>query len=261
MAWLTINFHSKALNMPVMLDVLIPQGHGGYRQLYLLHGAGGDHTSWLLKSRVADYAEGKNIAVIMPSGNNKCYVNNHYGKNYFTFLTEELPEQCETWFALSGKREDRFIAGMSMGGYGAVHAALKKPDFYAAAFSYSGLLDISERFLRPQGLDLKPVFGNSDTFSTEEEDLFVLTHNFEEKTGVNVDNAPQFLISCGLQDKRIDMSRRLFEEMKQKGFAVSYIEKDGGHDWNYWNQCICSTLDIIEGGALTSPEWRSVCQS
>ena len=75
MAWISINFESKALGMPVMTNVLMPQGRGGYKTLYLLHGAGGDYASWLLKSRVADYAEGNNIAVVMPSGNNKCYVN------------------------------------------------------------------------------------------------------------------------------------------------------------------------------------------
>ena len=68
MAWISINFESKALGMPVMTNVLMPQGRGGYKTLYLLHGAGGDYASWLLKSRVADYAEGNNIAVVMPSG-------------------------------------------------------------------------------------------------------------------------------------------------------------------------------------------------
>ena len=65
MAWISINFESKALGMPVMTNVLMPQGRGGYKTLYLLHGAGGDYASWLLKSRVADYAEGKNIAVVI----------------------------------------------------------------------------------------------------------------------------------------------------------------------------------------------------
>lgn len=108
MAWISINFESKALGMPVMTNVLMPQGRGGYKTLYLLHGAGGDYASWLLKSRVADYAEGNNIAVVMPSGNNKCYVNNRYGKDYFTFLTEELIEKCETWFDLSPKKRRPF---------------------------------------------------------------------------------------------------------------------------------------------------------
>lgn len=265
MAWLTINFNSEALQMPVMLDVLIPQGHGGYKQLYLLHGAGGDHTSWVTKSRAADYAEGKNIAVIMPSGNNKCYVNNRHGKDYFTFLTEELPKKCETWFSLSEKKEDRYIAGMSMGGYGAVYAALKRPDLYAAAFSYSGLLDIAERFHKPQGLDLYPVFGSKEEFSTETYDLFDIVNSYTKKTGKTVDNIPRFYITCGLQDQRIGMSRALYKAMKEKKFAVSYLEENGGHNWDYWDHCIRNTLEMIGENETVlkeklAPDWRKLCQ-
>ena len=144
MAHLTINFRSKALGMPVMLDVLMPQGRGGYKTLYLLHGAGGDHTSWVLNTRIADYVNNRNIAVVMPSGKNRFYVNNEYGKNFYTYITEELVSQCEQWFDISRKAEDRYIAGMSMGGYGAVYAGLKKPSMYNTIFSYSGLINQAE---------------------------------------------------------------------------------------------------------------------
>ena len=103
MAHLTINFRSKALGMPVMLDVLMPQGRGGYKTLYLLHGAGGDHTSWVLNTRIADYVNNRNIAVVMPSGKNRFYVNNEYGKNFYIYITEELVSQCEQWFDISRK--------------------------------------------------------------------------------------------------------------------------------------------------------------
>ena len=93
--------------MPVMLDVLMPQGHGGYKTLYLLHGAGGDHACWTLKTRIADYVEGKDIAVVMPSGNNRFYVNNVNGKDYFSFIADELINNCETWFNISRNPEDR----------------------------------------------------------------------------------------------------------------------------------------------------------
>lgn len=265
MAWLTVNFNSKSLNMPVMLDILIPQGRGGYKQLYLLHGAGGDHTSWITKSRAADYAEGKNIAVIMPSGNNKCYVNNRYGKDYFTFLTEELVEKCETWFSLSDKKEDRYIGGMSMGGYGAVHAALKRPDLYSAAFSYSGLLDISERFARPQGLDLSPVFGKEEEFSTQDYDLFDFIRKMRLKNNENVDKTTEFILTCGLQDKRINMTTRFFRSMQVAGYKVSYIEGQGNHDWDYWDRCIHNTLEYISGKNKfiedeEASDWRKLCQ-
>ena len=146
MAYLTINYESKALGMPVMISALIPQGRGNYKTLYLLHGAGGDYTTWITRSKVSGYVENTNIAVIMISANNKCYVDNVHGKKYFQFLTDELIRTCTDWFGLSTKREDTYIAGMSMGGYGAVNAALRKPEKYKASFCYSGLLNIKERY-------------------------------------------------------------------------------------------------------------------
>ena len=138
MAWISINFESKALGMPVMTNVLMPQGRGGYKTLYLLHGAGGDYASWLLKSRVADYAEGKNIAVVMPSGNNKCYVNNRYGKDYFTFLTEELIEKCETWFDLSPKKKTVSSPECRWEDTERSSAALKRPELYGKSIFLFG---------------------------------------------------------------------------------------------------------------------------
>ena len=174
MAWLNIDFKSEALNMPVMLDVLIPQGRGNYKTLYLLHGAGGDHSSWLIKSQIAEYVENKNIAVIMPSGENKCYVNNRHGKNYSDYITGELIQKCETWFPLSINKKDRYIAGMSMGGYGAFYSALEKEKLYNKAFSYSGLLNIIQRYDNPQGLDMYPVFGERQDLIDDEKDLSLI---------------------------------------------------------------------------------------
>ncbi len=116
MAHLTINYKSSALNMPIMLDVLIPQGRGNYKVLYLLHGAGGDHSSWVLNTRIADYVNTTDIAVVMPSGNNRFYINNIHGKDYYTYAVKELITQCEQWFNISRDPKDRYIAGMSMGG-------------------------------------------------------------------------------------------------------------------------------------------------
>ena len=114
MAHLTINYKSSALNMPIMLDVLIPQGRGNYKVLYLLHGAGGDHSSWVLNTRIADYVNTTDIAVVMPSGNNRFYINNIHGKDYYTYAVKELITQCERYdnpqgidmFPVFGSRDD-----------------------------------------------------------------------------------------------------------------------------------------------------------
>ena len=115
MAHLTINFKSDALRMPVVLDVLLPKQCENCKSLYLLHGRGGDRESWLLRSRVADYAEGKPIAVVMPSGNNNFFVNSERSKDYETFISEELPAQMKLWLGLSDKEEDRFVGEFGRG--------------------------------------------------------------------------------------------------------------------------------------------------
>ena len=222
MAHLTINFRSKALGMPVMLDVLMPQGRGGYKTLYLLHGAGGDHTSWILNTRIADY------------------VNNEYGKNFYTYITEELVSQCEQWFDISRKAEDRYIAGMSMGGYGAVYAGLKKPSMYNTVFSYSGLLNILERYDKPQGIDMFPVFGTRQQLIDNNYDLYTLINQAE-----NVQT--KYVIACGTQDPRIHMSRQLSEALTNGGIPNVYRESPGAHDFAYWDYCIEQTVKYICG--------------
>ena len=236
MPHLTINFRSKALGMPVMLDVLMPQGRGGYKTLYLLHGAGGDHTSWVLNTRIADYVNNRNIAVVMPSGKNRFYVNNEYGKN----ITEELVNQCEQWFDISRKAEDRYIAGMSMGGYGAVYAGLKKPSMYNTVFSYSGLLNILERYDKPQGIDMFPVFGTRQQLIDNNYDLYTLINQAE-----NVQT--KYVIACGTQDPRIHMSRQLSEALTNGGIPNVYRESPGAHDFAYWDYCIEQTVKYICG--------------
>lgn len=245
MAHIRINYNSAILQMPVMLDVLLPQGHGDYKVLYLLHGAGGDHESWILKSRIADYAEGANLAVIMPSGNNKFYVNNMDGKNYFLFITEELPDICQKWFKISKNSSDRYIAGMSMGGYGAYYAALKKPSFYHFAFSYSGLLNIIERYEKSQGLDMSPTFGTKQQLINNSYDLYQLINN---KSTKNVDNSTQFITFCGLQDAKRHMSEEFAKKAKKAGYNVLLQEEDGGHNWAYWDKCIKQTISYIVKG-------------
>ena len=242
MAWISINFESKALGMPVMTNVLMPQGRGGYKTLYLLHGAGGDYASWLLKSRVADYAEGKNIAVVMPSGNNKCYVNNRYGKDYFTFLTEELIEKCETWFDLSPKKEDRFIAGMSMGGYGAYKWGLTCPEKFAAIGGVAGSYHAEYRYqgkVNTVSTLCEALYGDPPAITPEVHDVFTLLKNRKEE-GRDI---PRLYTCCGTEDRRHQDSVDLKEFADQLGVPLLFEEGPGRHDDIFFDEYIQKILD------------------
>lgn len=192
MAHITINFRSSVLAMPVMLDVLLPENAGNCKTLYLLHGYGGGRESILLKSRIVELVEGRHIAVIMPSGNNKLFINNKNGKAYHTFVTEELPGRVEKWFSVSPKASDRFLAGVDTGAFGAVYAGLYKPELYHTVFGFQPVL-FAEGLRQILSMrDIETVFGTQEEFE-----------------------------ACAL-----DLENRLTEAVKQKGISVRLMKDD-----------------------------------
>ena len=150
------NFFAHTLGMPTNVTVFIPAvkpkadmnfndiypKNKKYRTLYLLHGMNGDETTWLRKTNIERYAQEHNIAFVMPSVHNSFYTDTKVGLAFFTYLTQELPAMLAMNFPLSDDRENTYIAGLSMGGYGAAKAALTCPELYGAFGSFSGALDI-----------------------------------------------------------------------------------------------------------------------
>ena len=140
------DFHSPVLRRNTHINVILPTpGETGkkvqqnMKVLYLLHGLHGDETSWLQFSNIARYADEAGIAVVIPGVGNSFYQNMAHGEDFFTYITEELYEFVQALFPVSKKREDTFIAGLSMGGYGAWYLALACPEKFSATASFSGV--------------------------------------------------------------------------------------------------------------------------
>ena len=141
MALLQIGFFAETLGKQVHMNVLLPQRSGSralpgeipsYPTLYLLHGMSDDYTIWERRTSIERYAADKNLAVVMPDGDLSWYTDMKFGGRYFTFLSEELPAVCRDLFPqLSQKREDTFVAGLSMGGYGAFKLAMRCPEAFS----------------------------------------------------------------------------------------------------------------------------------
>src|ERR1044071_9564167 len=147
-----VHFFSETLGLLSTLYVLLPQRplaeaqnkpRKKLRTLYLLHGHSDDHTAWQRYTSIERYAEGLNLAVVMPAVNLSFYTDMAHGGKYWQFISEEVPAVARESYSLSSKREDNFVAGLSMGGYGALKLALTYPDRYAAAASLSGAVDIA----------------------------------------------------------------------------------------------------------------------
>ena len=154
MAFLQVQFYSDTLTVASSAYVILPEPRQGIgmkaaaadelpKVLYLLHGYSDDHTIWMRRTSVERYAAEYNLAVIMPAVNHSFYTNEAQGEKYWDYVSEELPEVMHRFFRLSKKPEDTYVAGLSMGGYGAMKLALTHPERFAAAASFSGAVDVA----------------------------------------------------------------------------------------------------------------------
>ena len=150
MAQIRCNFYSYSLGYPVDIEVTLPSftscnlhlphTHalpGKFPVLYLLHGHGNDYQAWLRYTSAERYAEEYRLAVVTFSCHNKAYQNAPMGENFYDFLNEELQEFVENYFPVSAEAKDRFIGGLSMGGYGALLHGLQNPRRYSAIGAFS----------------------------------------------------------------------------------------------------------------------------
>src|SRR5512147_42451 len=131
------NFFSQALGLSISMDVILPlrpwsQGAsaqaGRHPTLYLLHGMSDDHTIWQRRTSIERYVDPLGLAVVMPAVARSFYTDMYAGPKYWTFISEELPEIARAFFPLSAAREDNYVAGLSMGGYGAFKLGLRQPE-------------------------------------------------------------------------------------------------------------------------------------
>lgn len=221
-----------------------PAGMRRYPVLYLLHGAYSGGTDWLSRTRIACYAQDHGLAVVMADAGNSFYMDQPQGPAYEQFFTKELPNMAEALFPLSSKREERFIAGLSMGGYGALRAAFLRPDFYAAAAALSGAFDLraDHGLLAPQHPTGAAVFGRLAEVSPEQGDLARLAR----RALAAGKTLPRLMISCGTEDFTLEMNRSLRDQLTAQGIALTYEEHPGAHNWDYWETHIQRVLNWFE---------------
>jgi len=252
MAFIQCNFQSNALIMETQINVIIPEKlrdvkrEGGFPVLYLLHGLSEGNTAWYRKTSIERYAEKKGIIVVMPWAGKSFYTDMKFGEKVFTYISEELPKFCEQMFPISNKREDRFIAGLSMGGYGAFKLALCKPDFYFATASLSGALDIVPAMNKLQAVSPKPVsaaaiYGVDEIPSPEQDDLFVLIDNLVKNKGT----LPAMYMICGTEDFLYEDNLKFAKHLEKLGIKAKIRWEPGDHEWGFWDKYIQEVLEWL----------------
>ena len=227
------NMGSEAMGaMPNMPKAATHQITEPYPVLYLLHGMGNNHTGWTAYTNVEMFAEERNIAVVMISGENKSYVNHESGDRFYDFIQDELPEFICNFFPVSSKQEDTYIAGLSMGGFGAYVHALSRPDKYAAFGAFSAAV----------ALNPASISGGTSGEIKPEFDPKSLLIQLKEK-GLT---PPKAYISCGDQDFLYKDNQAFVQMFREYDYDCTWIDEPGfGHEWRFWHNTVEEFLDWL----------------
>lgn len=215
-----------------------------YPTLYLLHGMSDDHTIWQRRTSIERYAAEKGIAVVMPAVHRSYYTDMANGYRYWTFVSEEVPARARDLFPLSTKREDNFVAGLSMGGYGAFKLALRHPNRYAAAASLSGALDATELpTIKGASVlpELRNIFGDLDKIPGSDNDLFHLA----TQTAKSNQPKPKLFQWCGTEDFLYPSNLKFRDHLQDLPLDLTYSDGPGDHTWGYWDAQIQNVLDWL----------------
>ena len=257
MALIHCDFYSEILGTGTAFDAIVPMlpSTDEYASkfngeplpvLFLLHGLHSDYTAWARYTSIERYAEKKGIAVVMPDAGRSFYTNMHQGYRYFDFFADELPRIANRLLPISNRSEDRFIAGLSMGGYGAFKIALSRPNQYKAAASLSGALSLAG-IEEPDSLlpEWPIIFGPDGAVNHPESDLLLIAKRFAQS---NDKNSLDLFQCCGTEDFLYKANRDFLDEARKLGIDIHYEEEPGEHEWAYWDMKIQSVLNWLPLG-------------
>ena len=250
MAHLVVDYYADALGVQTRMHVLLPQrlAAGKAKTLYLLHGMSDDEGTWMRRTSIERYAEEKGLAVVMPDGGLGWYTDMYRGLAWFKFISGELPALCRRFFPiLSDKREDTWIGGNSMGGYGALKCALRAPQTFSRVISLSGALDAADTAVNNTVPATRryweDVFGPAEDVSGSENDLFAAATALTDPA-----LRPRIYMWCGTEDFLYAQNIRMRDHLRALGYDLTYEESPGDHQWKHWDKKIADALNWLLPG-------------
>lgn len=258
MALIRIDHVPETVKVNLPLNIILPDPGemagvpvAKRKVLYLLHGLSDDASAWQRYTSIENLATAYGLVVIMPSVGRSFYIDQPNGQLYFSYLTEELPQYLVDVFGLAPRKEDTYIAGNSMGGYGAFKAALLHPERYAAAASFSGVLSLA--ILQPMTEDPRRdeivlLFGDLEKVAGSEHDPAI----WLQRAAKNPSILPRLYIVVSRQEDLYPLSGLFYKACQSLGVQAEYHEDDGAHDWFFWDKQIVRFLEAVLGPVPTT---------
>lgn len=250
---------SKLMAREMPYRVILPKNYAAnktdkFAVVYLLHGLTGHFDNWADKTKLKEYAANYNYIFVMPEGNNGWYTDSATVPNdkYESYIVQELIPEIDGKFRTQADRDHRVIAGLSMGGYGALKYGLKYPDKFILAGSFSGALGAAgwtTKLLEMGGLkgaildSIKGVFGADDSPTRVDNDIYkMVRENTPEKTK----NLPFMYVDCGTEDFLISFNKDFANILLEKKVPHEFRERPGIHDWKFWDSSIQEFLEVSQ---------------
>jgi len=250
----TVRFQSKLVNSTLPYNVILPDdydtsGTTRYPVLYLLHGLTGHYSDWLSRTNVGDYASAYRIIVVTPEGNDGWYTDSESvaTDKYESYILQELIPDVQQRYRTIEARYGRAIAGLSMGGYGALKFGLKTPSTFVFAGSMSGAVGVTRITEKEAGAarwaTSMKLFGPADSETRKANDLFQIIN---QMSPARISSLPFFYFDCGTEDSALifPYNRELAQLMSEKKIPHEYRELPGDHSWGYWDRQVQEVLKI-----------------
>lgn len=235
-------FYSQVLGRDFEYRILLPDGAARpLRTLYLLHGYGGNSAQWLAKSDVKRWAEIFGVAVVLPSAGSGFYQDNaRTGVRMKTFIGTELVDHTRAHFPLSHRREDTFIAGVSMGGFGSLLIGFRYSERFSKAAAAAGAFVPGILGSEMSAWYFLETFGDYATLEGSDREPYG-----EALRALAEGRMIPAYLTCGKQDIHLECGRRMARMLTEAGAEVVWREEDGGHDWDFFNNCFPAMLDWL----------------
>jgi S-formylglutathione hydrolase FrmB len=253
----TIPFASKLVGKTLPYNVLLPvdydnaaAGEKRYPVIYLLHGLTGHYSDWIEKTRLADYARRHELIIVMPEGNDGWYTDSATAPadKYESYILQELIPDVQRRYRTIETRAGRAIAGLSMGGYGALKFGVKNPEMFAFVGSLSGALGAAS-WTRADlhGFEfiwgtLAAVFGPENSPTRAANDLNKL---FRDLPAARIAALPFVYIDCGTEDLLLQSNRDLADILVARKIPHEFRQLPGTHAWRYWDSQVQEILRIV----------------
>jgi S-formylglutathione hydrolase FrmB len=248
-------FFSQSLEMETNISIVAPDKFSDqpYKVVYLLHGICGRSGDWIDYTMLPNYSKAYQAVFIMPEVARSFYSDMKYGLNYFSYVTEELPQMSSSLLNISQKREDTAIIGASMGGYGALKAALSNPQKYGFCGAFSspclmlkehleyteGAKKFKELFGERLFKDFQAVFGEKIEWNPKEDVIELAKQSGDD--GLK----PKIYLACGTEDMFYADNKRFSSILKDSGHHSIFEEWQGNHDWTFFDEALKRVLTMV----------------